>query len=534
MVYKYTLSKVAFWGIISLFEKKCYNTSMLSFARAIGRVGYIALSSKTITKVLGVVALFCLNLNVYSQEDYKQEVISLVEQAKKSIAKKDYITARRILDGSLVYGVYKDSIEYYLQFIDYQIELDDVESLYQKKRFQKTREEYDKLYHKHKNVIKTIPNWILRCDTIINAQKKGNAVTREIASKEIWQQIKSPKQSLVDGYFFAYADSKELSFIVFSKNFNICSTFNYYVDVFKCGLSKAYGGYRIGRYNGIVYINHQGKIHKFDYEWGSDFSEGLAVVKNKKGYCGYIDTTGKEVIKCQFIAAWPFSEGLARVVMENEYGNLVYAYINKTGNIVIKGGPSGVNFSEKYNFSEGFAFDNINDCIDKHGNKVFSCKREYKIDTKARAFPHQFSCGLACVALGEDEYTAKFGFIDRTGEEVISLKYDFASDFSEDFSWVRKGDKMGCINRQGFEAIPFVYDAISDFVIEHNEQYKFKEGLACVKMNDKWGYVDYTGKVVIPFEFEDAWGFSEGFAWVKKSGKWGVVDKFGISTFDYQ
>ena len=478
---------------------------------------------------------FILSVTAHAQIE-KEMVLKAIEEAKSLISQKQYSNAQGRLEDMRVFGVCTDSINYYMNVIDYHIDLDNVESLYKKKQFQEARADYNKLYPKHRDVIKTIPNWILRCDTIINAQKKGNAITREIASKELWKQIACPKQSLVDGYFFAYAESKELSYIVFAKNFNICSTFNYYFcdDVFKCGLSLGYGGFRLSEYKGIVFINHQGEILKFDYKWGNAFSEGLAAVQNKKGYCGYIDTKGKEVIKCQFLAVWPFSEGLARVVMENKkYGKYVYAYINKTGNIVIEGGPSWDEYSEKYNFSEGLAFDNINGCINKQGVKVFRCKRKYKIGRRDKDFPHQFSCGLACVALGEDEYTVKYGFIDRTGEEVIPLKFDFARDYSENLSWVRKGNKMGCINKQGDETIPFVYDEISDFLIKE-EKYKFKEGLACVKMNDKWGYVDYTGKVVIPFEFDDAWGFSEGFAWVKKNGRWGVVDKFGTSTFDYQ
>ena len=158
MVYKHTLSKVAFRRISSLFERECYNTSMLSFARAIGRAGYIALSSKTIAKVWGVVALFCLNTNVYSQEDYKQEVISLVEQAKKSIAKKDYIKARRILDGSLVYGVHKDSIEYYLQFIDFLKELDNIEPLYKKKDYIQVVKQFKELSSKYESFASRVFN----------------------------------------------------------------------------------------------------------------------------------------------------------------------------------------------------------------------------------------------------------------------------------------------------------------------------------------------------------------------------------------
>ena len=46
----------------------------------------------------------------------------------------------------------------------------------------------------------------------------------------------------------------------------------------------------------------------------------------------------------------------------------------------------------------------------------------------------------------------------------------------------------------------------------------FSEGLAAVKQNDKWGYIDETGKTVIPFEYDYAFPFNEGVAVVAKYG----------------
>ena len=45
---------------------------------------------------------------------------------------------------------------------------------------------------------------------------------------------------------------------------------------------------------------------------------------------------------------------------------------------------------------------------------------------------------------------------------------------------------------------------------------QFFEGLASVKKNGKYGYIDTLGKETIPFYFEDAWKFSNGFARGKK------------------
>ena len=42
------------------------------------------------------------------------------------------------------------------------------------------------------------------------------------------------------------------------------------------------------------------------------------------------------------------------------------------------------------------------------------------------------------------------------------------------------------------------------------------------------GYIDKKGKVVIPLKYEDAHNFKEDMAAVKSNGKWGFIDITGI------
>lgn len=48
------------------------------------------------------------------------------------------------------------------------------------------------------------------------------------------------------------------------------------------------------------------------------------------------------------------------------------------------------------------------------------------------------------------------------------------------------------------------------------------EGLAIVRQNDKYGFVDKVGQVVIPLMYDDVRPYSEGLAGVQKDNKWGV------------
>ena len=68
---------------------------------------------------------------------------------------------------------------------------------------------------------------------------------------------------------------------------------------------------------------------------------------------------------------------------------------------------------------------------------------------------------------------------------------------------------------------------IKPFTFRHSY---FFEGLACVLINEQFGYIDKTGKIVIEPQFDcSAANFSEGLARVKIDGKYGYVDKKGAT-----
>lgn len=62
------------------------------------------------------------------------------------------------------------------------------------------------------------------------------------------------------------------------------------------------------------------------------------------------------------------------------------------------------------------------------------------------------------------------------------------------------------------------YTRPATFVIppQFQEARDFHEGLAAVKSNDRWGYIDYLGRIAIPFihRVPEAGDFAEGFAFV--------------------
>jgi len=84
---------------------------------------------------------------------------------------------------------------------------------------------------------------------------------------------------------------------------------------------------------------------------------------------------------------------------------------------------------------------------------------------------------------------------------------------------VRQGGTCGYIDNTGKIVIPPQFEFVFDF----------SEGLAAVVINDKVGYIDMTGKIVIPPQFERVGeeGFKERLARVEIDGKFGFIDKTG-------
>ena len=201
-----------------------------------------------------------------------------------------------------------------------------------------------------------------------------------------------------------------------------------------------------------------------------EFSEGLAAVSGKGGL-GYIDRTGRWVIPPKFSQAGKFVQGIARV---------------RVG----KG-------------------------------------ETYAIDRTGRRLTHAVLKRLEA-DLNPVEINGKYGYVDSSsGKMVIEAKYDEAHPFSEGLAYVAMR-RQGCryIDKSGRVAIS-----------PENSGRDFHEGLAVAAgkvatsgsdaNKTKWGFIDHTGKFVIPPQFDEVYDFSQGLAKVHKEFKFGFIDCAG-------
>ena len=257
------------------------------------------------------------------------------------------------------------------------------------------------------------------------------------------------------------------------------------------------------------YIDRQGQwLIEPQFANAEPFSEGVAAVRVGDKF-GFIDRTGKQVIAPQFDSVLSFSEGLAAAQLNQQWG-----YINLQGQWVISPQFSGSVAA----FAEGLARIERNNrigFIDRSGAVVIS---PHFLDAQS------FAGGLAAVQTEAE----RWGYVDKSGKLVIQPQFYRARSFSEGLAAVSMGDKWGFINTQGAIAIPAQFYApqaqsdtgasVQPFAGE--VILPFSGGLAMVRLGDKAGFIDKTGKFAIAPQFADADSFSEGLARVNVGGRW--------------
>ena len=264
-----------------------------------------------------------------------------------------------------------------------------------------------------------------------------------------------------------------------------------------------------------VRITPEFKAAVAKYDIVQTFHNGYAAVC-RDGKWGYIDSTGTEVIPCFIPRKYDvctdrqdygfyrdngyvrdFADGMVAVAKEvsgaqQSYDRqLKWGYMDATGRQVVD-----YIYDEAADFSEGLAYVYNDTCcgfIDKTGAKVIDASR-YAADGAIYSFHN----GLACIMKGDDN-GAKYGYIDRKGNEVVPCIYDEAHDFAQGLAAVAvyKEDDND-------DMFPYVYSFIDT---KGNKQFSLKQGLKPGQFHDgmawvtaderQFGFIDTTGAETI-------------------------------------
>ena len=302
------------------------------------------------------------------------------------------------------------------------------------------------------------------------------------------------------------------------------------------------------------------------FDSAAEFSEGLAFVTTSQGGM-FIDRYGEVAIgevsyagegTYTMINSNGFVEGLALVELDKGQ-NINKVYIDKTGTVVVDAKaipmPQGVItptncFALASDFRNGyavvmrylnseagyFAQDYMDTYVIDTSGQIVTTIQGSQYSTQGSLF-NIFNHGLDPNGLIEvaDINTKLIGQIDVHGNLVIPCQFERLFYAGEGLYQAYQNNKNGYLDQTGKVVVDFIY----------NSAYSFGDGLAIVSTDGiSYGCIDKSGKMVIPAEYDDIYlfnygsdapdiAFSDGVVGVLKDGYWGLIDTNGKLIIDY-
>ncbi len=249
------------------------------------------------------------------------------------------------------------------------------------------------------------------------------------------------------------------------------------------------------------------------YDWILDTYTDLIAIR-LNGLYGLVDKTGREIVPCKYDDCQPY-DGYEKW-SDNNYIKISYngkkGIIDETGREIIE--PK---YDEINPYCKNAAFVKVNGkwgVIDKYGNVLMAPKY---ISDNQTINERYFQCeyydnGLYIITQNE-----KKGVIDENGREIASPVYD------EIGVWYRA------------PSTGEVHEFEIKYEDEYNHYYRFGYGVESdysktgivripVSLNGKWGFIDETGREIVPVKYEACHPFHDGKAVVKRDGKYGFID----------
>ena len=242
----------------------------------------------------------------------------------------------------------------------------------------------------------------------------------------------------------------------------------------------------------------------------------------KKNYDTYIERKMRKIIvillmtSLQFFPCLIFAQGNGLYEFIGQNGK--YGFMDKTGKVVI---PARYVYVEYPGFSEGLAFvsekrttdgDHIWICIDTLGNTVFRVGRKKEPETS-------FSEGYAVIY---NWFVDKYWFVNKKGKRVFNKNFKDACEFTNGYARVESrkfGDNSYFIDKKGKYAkhLPLngsifnngisycgwkLIDTLGNVLIDDIHEWTGASNeFLKVRRNDKWGFVDRKGNIIIDFQY---------------------------------
>jgi WG containing repeat len=266
------------------------------------------------------------------------------------------------------------------------------------------------------------------------------------------------------------------------------------------------------------FINKAGKFITGDFDSVDVFNRGAAIV-SLNGKYGLIDKQGKFIIQPQFAEApgGEFGRGGMLVKINgqeqciDDRGTVIK--IDACQYIARGGSPAPSIFEVK------------EDGVYLRGNRLADHRWKKVIKS-------QYS-GIYVYILGE-----KWGLVHESGEVITPPKFEVTNGgdlmgqqaktlydyqyFYNGLAQAKIDGKYGFIDTTGKFVIPAKFENV--------ESFEFDLDITAVQLGGKWGAIDRKGTLVIPAQFEAAFKFDRRFgalALIQQNGKYGFIDRQG-------
>lgn len=271
----------------------------------------------------------------------------------------------------------------------------------------------------------------------------------------------------------------------------------------------------------IGFMNTKGKvIIEPKYNMASDFYDGYANIIKDSIY-GYVDKNGVEVLFKQYEQTyfWYGNTGIA--VKDGGYG-----LIDREGNPLTEFIYSPMIVYAGFNYFNAAISKDESYLLDNKG-KIISFD-EYK-DYRIVDFFQKDSLLIYEKTVNNKKL---LGLLKSNDVVITDAKYNqIFSIEDDDFFVVKNDDKYGFINKSGVEVIPLIYDKVA---------FNITEDLIAVQQKHKWGFINRNNEIIIPFEYDEAYPFFDGIAYVKQGNLYIGIDtknrtkvKFGSERTEF-
>lgn len=270
------------------------------------------------------------------------------------------------------------------------------------------------------------------------------------------------------------------------------------VGDYKDGICIVEGKKRLGYVNTSSTIVASG-----DYSKLGPYNENLAPIVTSQGEAYYIDTAGekKKVIKN---AGAMFELGMIENGIFSVFNGYTWAFYNEDGTKISE------DYDKVSNMSNGIA-------------AVMNDRKWSIINSSGEVISEETYDSVVMddnkIAMHNDRIFVKSGnkyyMLDKNGKKVNETEYQNADCFrSGGYAAVKIDGKWGYVDASGNVVISPQYDGARSFSC----------GLAAVKIGDKWGFINEEGTVVIEPLFEGAKDFTEqGTVFVQQGAYWNML-----------